>query len=263
MKRTFLLIAALLLSCSVALAQSAGYDLFQTDTSCSTSVDLSGVPGISPTVVTLQGVPIQTVTGNTDTIISRPAVVNGTTNPSVYALKMKNCGTVTLNGQPIDVYITVNGSNGGIATSVVPQPDSLQPSTGTMNVHSDGTFDSTLTVNADVIFTSVGGDPSTSTNHRAAPQTTLSSTGTWSATPPAGYPQSSSYPSGGFNPTHITHTAPGHLHNVIPASCSSSPASPTTSPTTTTQAKTGISPATPTATGATVARLCVAAVAAQ
>jgi hypothetical protein len=220
MKRIFLLIAAVMLCSSLALAQSAGYDLFQTDSSCTTSVDLSGVPGISPTTVTLKGVPVQSSTGNTDTIISRSAVNSShQATISVYVLYMKNCGTVTMNGSPIDLYVSVNGSNGGISTSVVPQPDSLPASTGTMTINSDGTFSSSLTVNADVIFTTVGGNPATSSNHRAAPQTSLSATGTWSSTAAAGYPSSTTYPSGGFNPITIHHSSPNHAHNVVPAKC--------------------------------------------
>jgi hypothetical protein len=221
MKRVLLATAAVLLGSSMALAQSAGYDLFQTDASCTTSVDLSGVSGISPTTVTLKGVPVQSSTGNTDTIISRGAVNSSTHQASlnVYVLYMKNCGTVTLNGSPIDLYISINNSGGAISTSVVPQPDSLPASSGTMTVNTDGTFSSSLTVNADVIFTSVGGNPATSSSHAAAPQTSLSATGTWSSNGATGYPQSTSYPSGGFNPITIHHTSPNHAHQVLPASC--------------------------------------------
>lgn len=230
MRRIFVLLSAVLLACSVAAAQSAGYDLFQTDSSCSTSVDLSSVKGLSPTTVTLKGVPIQSSTGNTDTIMKRGTPSSGKASLNVYAIKMKNCNSVTLNGSPVDVYVTVNGSNGGISTSVVPQPDSVQASSGSITINSDGTFSSSFTVYPDVIFTSVGGDPSTSTNHQAGPQTSLSASGTWSSSAPSGYPSSSSYPSGGFYPVQVTHSSPNHLHAVVPSKCGPTLNSPQISP---------------------------------
>jgi hypothetical protein len=119
------------------------------------------------------------------------------------------------------VYVTINNSGGTIPTSVLPQPDALSASTGTVTIRTDGTYDSSFSVNADVIFVKAGTSVTNSANylgHMAASSVTLSSTnGSWSATPPSGYPNATSYPSGGFYPN-----PPGHsLHKVVPASCGS------------------------------------------
>lgn len=235
-----LLMLALLLLASglTALAQSPGYDLFQTGSG--TSVTL---PNIG--VVPLQGVPIQGTTGNTDTIIHRTQTVpsgGGPVNVNVSALFMKSISPVNFNGSSADVYVTINNSGGMISTSVLPQPDSLSASSGSVNVHTDGTFDSSLTVNADIIFVKAGTSVTNSANylgHQPGPSTTLSSTASsWSTTPPAGYPSSSSYPSGGFYPISVGgggHSTPSHVHAVIPAKCSSGTASGTSSKTLTGQ----------------------------
>lgn len=231
-----LVLAALLVSSGLtAVAQSAGYDLFQTGTG--TSVTL---PNIG--VVPLQGVPIQGSTGNTDTIIHRTQSVpsgGGAVNVNVFALFMKSTSPVNFNGSSADVYVTLNNSGGMISTGVLPQPDSLSASTGTVNVHTDGTFDSSLTVNADIIFVKAGTsvtNPANYLGHQPGPSTTLTSTAsTWSSTPPSGYPSSSSYPSGGFYPISVGgggHSTPSHVHAVIPARCSSG-TSPSSSPGTT------------------------------
>ncbi|HEX5433590.1 MAG TPA: hypothetical protein VFY05_05090 [Candidatus Angelobacter sp.] len=221
-----LLVPALLLFAGglTAVAQNAGFDLFQTGTG--TSVTL---PNIG--VVPLQGVPIQGTTGNTDTIIHRTQSVpagGGTVPVNVFALFMKSTSPVNFNGSSADVYVTLNNSGGMIPTSVLPQPDSLSASTGSLNVHTGGTFDSNLTVNADIIFVKAGTSVTNSANylgHQPAPSTALTSTGsTWSTTPPAGYPGSTSYPSGGFYAISTGgggHSTPTHVHAVIPAKCSS------------------------------------------
>jgi hypothetical protein len=179
-------------------------------------------------------VAIQSSTGNTDTIMHRTQDVpsgGGSVPVNVNALFMKNSGGETLNGQPIDVYVTINNSNGAISTSVLPQPDSLSGSNGTVTVRTDGTFDSSITVNADIIFVRAGTSPTNPANylgHQAAPAIPLSSSNSsWSATPPAGYPSSTSYPSGGFYPRPV-HNGP---HPVVPANCGPGPSpSPTPSP---------------------------------
>jgi hypothetical protein len=141
---------------------------------------------------------------------------------------MKSTSSVTFSGQQVDVYVTLNNSAGAISTSVLPQPDTLSASTGTVTVRSNGTFDSSITVNADVIFVKAGTSVTNSANyvgHQAASSITLtSSNSTWSSTPPAGYPSSSTFPSGGFYPKPV-HNGP---HPVVPSSCSTT-ASPTSS----------------------------------
>jgi hypothetical protein len=132
---------------------------------------------------------------------------------------MKGASPVTYNGQAADLYITVNASGTDIPQTVLPQVDSLPPSTGTVTVRPDGTFDSNVNVNADVILVVAGANPGQSGNilgSQPAPAINLSSSNsTWSSTPPPGYPNVSKYPSGGF------HGKPKHKgpHPVIPGSC--------------------------------------------
>jgi len=103
---------------------------------------------------------------------------------------------------------------------VLPQPDSLSPSTGSVTVRTDGTFDSSLTVNADIIFVKAGTSVSDSGNYlgsqAASPITLTSTNSSWSASPPAGYP--GGLPSGGFYPKPV-HSPGPHAHLVVPASC--------------------------------------------
>jgi hypothetical protein len=192
----YVALAGLLLAGSLgAYAQGAGYDVFQTGSGA--SVDLSSV---NLGVVPLQGVAIQSSTGNADTIMYRPQAVptgGGTIPVNLYALFMKSTSPVTLNGQSADVYVTVNNSSGAISQSVLPQPDALSASTGTMTVTPDstgagGTFDSSITINADIIFVPAGTsvtNPANYLGHQPAPPVTLSQTGaTWSTSAPSGYP---------------------------------------------------------------------------
>jgi hypothetical protein len=221
-----------------ASAQTAGYDLLQTGSGA--SIDLTSV-GLGN--VSLTGVPITTGTGNTDTIMHRTQDVpqgGGTVPLEVTALFMKSTSSVTYNGQQVDVYVTINNSGGKVSTSVLPQPDSLSGSTGTMTVRTDGTFDSSFNVNADVIFVKAGASVTNSANyvgHQAANTISLSSTNsTYTTTPPAGYPSSTTFPSGGIYPRPV-HNGP---HPVVPSKCSTgaqptSPQSPSTSATTSKQ----------------------------
>jgi hypothetical protein len=216
-------LASLVLASSLsAPAQSAGFDLFQTGSGTQVTIPNVGT-------VPLQGVPIQGTTGNTDTMIHRTQNVpsgGGTVNVNVYALFMKSTAPVNFNGSSADVYVTINNSGGTISTSVLPQPDPLSPSSGTVTVHTGGTFNSNITVNADLIFVKAGTSVTNTANylhHQAASATTLSSTNSsWSSTAPAGYPSSSSFPSGGFFPTSVGgggHSTPSHVHAIVPASC--------------------------------------------
>jgi hypothetical protein len=213
-----LVLAGLLAAGSLlGTAQNAGYDVFQTGSGA--SVDLSSM-GLGQ--VPLQGVPVQSST-NADTIMYRPQAVpsgGGTIPVNLWALFMKSVNPVTFNGQSADVYVTVNATGGGIATTVLPQPDSLSASTGTITVYPNstgtgGTFDSSITINADIIFVTAGTSVTNSANylgHQAAPAITLSQTGSsYTTTAPAGYP--SSLPSGGFfpKPVHVGQ------HPVVPA----------------------------------------------
>lgn len=215
--RLIMVLPFALLVCTLPLAaQTAGYDLLQTGSGA--SIDLSSA-GLG--TVPLQGVPIQSSLGSTDTIMHRTqdTVGGGTTPLNVTALFMKSTSSVTFSGQQVDVYVTLNNSAGVISTSVLPQPDTLTASSGSMTVRSDGTFDSSITVNADVIFVKAGTSVTNSANyvgHKPASSITLtSSNSTWSSTPPAGYPSSPSFPSGGFYPKPV-HNGP---HPVVPSTC--------------------------------------------
>src|SRR5947209_15126768 len=138
---TFLMIVVF--ATSMAAFAQGGYDLLQTGSGA--SIDLSSA-GLG--VVQLQGVPIQTSTGTTDTIVHRTQDIpagGGTVSANVNALFMKSINPVTFQGQSADVYVTINNSGGSIPTSTLPQPDALSPSTGSLTFRPDGTFDSSLT----------------------------------------------------------------------------------------------------------------------
>ncbi|MGC2695102.1 MAG: hypothetical protein WA738_04860 [Candidatus Angelobacter sp.] len=210
---------ALLVVCSLPLsAQTPGYDLLQTGAGA--SIDLSNV-GLGN--VSLQGVPIQSSTGTTDTIMHRTKDVTGggTTPVEVTAVFMKSASSVNFQGQQVDVYVTLNNSGGTIPTSVLPQPDALSTSSGSVTVRSDNTFDSSITVNADVIFVKAGASVTNSANyvaHQPASSITLTSSGSsWSSAPPSGYPSSTSFPPGGFYPRPVHNGS----HPVVPSTCNS------------------------------------------
>jgi hypothetical protein len=218
------MIAALSLCPILASAQSApsaGYDLLTT--ASGTSVDLSSI-GLG--TVPLQGVPIEAALGSADTIMNRPGntTFGVAQTLNVAALFMESTNPVEFDGQSADVYVTLNNSGGLISTNVLPQPDTLNPSGGTITVSSGGTFTANFVVNADVIFVPHGSsvtNPSNYIAHQAAPQVTLSpATSTWSSTPPSGYPSSSTFPSGGFYPILPAHN--NGPHPVTPAKCGSS-----------------------------------------
>src|SRR5947209_13433877 len=182
-----LTVAAMLFACSLAAAaQSAGYDLLETGSGA--SVDLSSI-GLGQ--VPLQGVPIQGATGSADTIMHRTQDVpagGGSVPVELYALSMKSQNSVTFQGRQADVYVTVNNSGGNISTSSLPQPDALSPSTGTVTVRSDGTFDSSSTINAQLVCTTAGCNPANSAavggNQGAAAMTLTSTSASRCCRPP-------------------------------------------------------------------------------
>jgi hypothetical protein len=204
----------------------AGYDAFQTGSGA--SVDLTSM-GLGP--VNLQGVAIPSSSstgslGNTDTIMYRPQAIpaaGGTVPVNLYALFMKSTSPVTYNNVQADVYITVNNTGGVIPTTTLPQPDTLTPSTGTITVYpSTSTFDSSITVNADVIIVTTGSNPANTSavlTNQPANTVTLAQTGSsYSTTAPTGYPFSptTTLTSGGIY-FHPVHTAPTHPHPVVTA----------------------------------------------
>jgi len=149
-------------------------------------------------------VPICACTGAADTIMHRTkdATAAGIVPVSVVALFLKNSGPVTLNGVPVDVYVTVNHSNGVIGQKALPQPDPLPESIGQLTVHPNGTFDSAIHVIADVIVVAKGAGANANPKlHQRGPDVDLKSVGSpWSSTPPAGYPNECFFPGNGFYP---------------------------------------------------------------
>ena len=209
----FVTLTALLLACcGLAAAQCAGnsnpggYDLLQT--SAGTQDDLSSI-GLG--VVSFSGSPLNGQVGTTDTIVCRITALPNPIPPSgavlsnqIVALQLS--GDSTYHGQAVTVWATINqtqDANGvyAIPLSQLPQPDALNASTGSMTVFSNGTFDTTkLNVQADLIVVPRG-QPVTATPIFTTPMPadSISASGsTWTTTPPAGYPNSTTFPSGGF-----------------------------------------------------------------
>ena len=220
MKRFMLFLAigalAVLMAPAAAVAQCNGYDQFQTGSG--TSFDLGSGIG----VVNFQGVSIDSSQyGNADTIIKRsPSGTSGVCNLSVFAMYLKSTSPVTLpGGSQADVYATINNTGG---SGGPPQPDTLTASSGTMTLtqtsSSGGTFDSSLTVNADLIFVKPGTSPASSSNYvippKPAPGKTLVAVQIqYSTTPPPGYP--------GCLPADVVYVyqiaGAGHPHSVVAA----------------------------------------------
>jgi len=205
--------AVLLVSALPLTAQTAGYDLLQTGAGAKVT--------IAEGTINLQGQQIDGSLGNTDTIMHRTqdTVGGGTTPVEVTALFMKSTSSFTHNSQSVDLYVTINNSAGKISTSALPQPDTTS-SSGTVTVYGGGTFDSSISITADLIYVKAGTSVTNSANwvdHKAdSTAITLTSTASpWSSTPPAGYPSSPSFPSGGFYPSPV-HNGP---HPVVPAKC--------------------------------------------
>jgi hypothetical protein len=218
----FATVAALLVGCSgFATAQCAGnanpggYDLLSTFSG--TQDDLSSI-GLG--VVSFTGVPLPGgLAGNADTIVCRidalpnPIPAAGAPlNIQVVALLLKGDTQYTNRQgitQNVTVYATINQTqdamvppNYTIPLGQLPQPDQLPTaSTGTMTVFSNGTFNTDLlNIQADLIVVPRG-QPVTATPifTRPMPSDTMSSNGsTWTTTPPAGYPDSSTFTAGGF-----------------------------------------------------------------
>ncbi|MCH8004951.1 MAG: PEP-CTERM sorting domain-containing protein [Planctomycetes bacterium] len=181
-----------------------GFDFFRT-------LDGAFIPDFGFGDVSVMGVPLGGPgdLGVTDTIVERLQGINpfdppggfGTVDIELVALHLVSIVPLDI-GQLVDVHVTVN-KNGIIPG--LPQPDALAPSLGTMDIfHTNpdgGTFSSSLTVNADVIFTIPGGDPANPLDvilSQPAAPVLLQGTGTWKHTPPSGYPINPLFPAGGF-----------------------------------------------------------------
>ncbi len=211
----FVTTAALFISCTgLAVAQCAGnqnpggYDLLQTFSGSQDNLSSLGLGTVQFTGVALPG----GKAGNADTIVCRitplpsPIPTGGATlNIQIVALLLTGSAQYTNPQgitQNVTVYATINQTNGVIPTTQLPQPDSLPTaSTGTMTVFPNGTFNTNLlNIQADIIVVPQG-QPVTATPifTKPMPADTMSSNGsTWTTTAPAGYPNSTTFPSGGF-----------------------------------------------------------------
>lgn len=226
MKRLFLFLTLAVLIVAapqVVLAQSSGYDQFQTG-----SPTAFNLPGIG--TVNFQGVPIGSSTGNADTIIQRNGG-GGTFSLSVYALFLKSTSPVTINGQSADLYATINNTGGAVSTSVLPQPDALNASTGTLTITSTdstgGTFNSNLTIYADLIFVKPGTSVTNPANwiaHQAQTQgkVLVAVEIVWNNTPPPGYP--TCLPAGVFYVYKIAGANHPHVVQAAVTQCQTTPA---------------------------------------
>jgi hypothetical protein len=219
-----LMIAVLCVFSIFASAQATptpGYDLLATSAGASCNLTSIGLG-----VVPLKGVPIASSLGDTDTIMYRPGdtTFGQAQTLLVTALFMKSTDSVVFEGKNADVYITLNNSAGVIPTSVLPQPDTLKTSGGTITINSGGTFTSNFVMNADVILVNAGTSVTNPKNyiaHQPASQVSFTpATSTWEATAPSGYPFSTTFPSGGFVPILPVHIPPPHP--VTYATCGSS-----------------------------------------
>src|SRR5947209_17029563 len=112
-----------------------GFDLFKTAPGAFFDATGFGL-GIIPMV----GAPIGPYL--TDTIISRengfacaaPPCLGNTVNTHVFALGLESAGPINIGGSFFDIFMDINDSAGVIPLSLLPQPDVLNPSTGTLTV---------------------------------------------------------------------------------------------------------------------------------
>jgi hypothetical protein len=216
----FVAVVGLLAGCSgIVAAQCAGnvnpggFDLLQTPNG--STDDLSSI-GLG--TVTFQGVALPSIAqaGTADTVVCRitpltyPIPSGGETlNIQIVGLLLQSTGTVICNsslcgsysGKAVTVYATINQTNGVIPLNQLPQPDYLTPSTGSMTVYSNSTFNTNgTTVQADLIVVPPGGAvTSTPIFTTPMPSDSISASGSsWTTTAPPGYPTPPSFPPGGF-----------------------------------------------------------------
>jgi hypothetical protein len=156
-----------------------GYDLF---TTIAGPYTFAKVPGFG--TIRFKGVPVGP--GTVDTIVQRlnginpfPVGDSGVIDIRLDVLSLESVAPVRLPGGTLaDVYATINALPA--LYPKLPQPDSLSPSTGTMTVYhgfpDGGSYDASFSVNADLIFTKVGGNPDIAADRlftMAAPSYTL------------------------------------------------------------------------------------------
>lgn len=212
-------LALLLVGAGLAAAQCAGnqnpggFDLLSTFNGTTDNSPGGGLPPVNFVGVPL---PPNGVAGSADTIVCRlnplpnPIPSTGAKIPiQIVALLLQSDPnqTVLFNGQRVTVFATINQTkdandpNFVIPLNQLPQPDTLTASSGTMTVFPNNTFDTnSLKIEADIIIVPYGGHVTdTPIKHFPMNSDTISSSGsTWTTTAPAGYPNSTSFPAGGF-----------------------------------------------------------------
>jgi len=207
--------ATLWLACSgLALAQTCpssgtySYDLLGTPSG--SSENLSSVNS-NLGVVTFQGVPLSTDTGNSDTIVKHDKIPNGggTAGTQIWALHLISTSPVWYNGQWADVHAVINRASGLIS---LPEYDTLPVSCGQMTVYSSGTFDSSFgNIQPDIVVVPQGGSLTGTVLWHGAAQPDPSvggSGGQWFTYAPPGYPTSQNFPTQS-NPNFYVHSLAG------------------------------------------------------
>ena len=161
----------------------------------------------------------------TDTIYSRdngftcsiPPCFGNTVNIHVFAMSLESAAPINIGGSFFDLFYDINDTAGLIPLSTLPQPDVLNPSTGTYTIDelgSVGTYDLSLTISADVILSAVGQGPNYAPAlgnsdcsqvvaiggcHFSAPTIAISATGgTWQTTPVLDDAHNATFPAGSF-----------------------------------------------------------------
>ncbi|NJO14481.1 MAG: hypothetical protein HC877_01660 [Thioploca sp.] len=241
MKWRWLLVGFLLLpSLTLGLQLQPGFDLFKTGVG-GTSINLSSLNG---PIVQLQGNSLLLVgeSNSIDTIVYRhlgvdlPDPLNsvGTVPIQLVGLSLKSTNSFDIGflgfpaGTRADLYVIIDAALPGRIYPPLPrQLDNLQPSIGTMTIRrtewglpNGGSFNSTLSIYADLIFVRAGGSLNNAsdwlyqTPDPMAPFV-LNGSGNWSNNTPLNN-YHNLYPAGGFYPTSITHQPPpqGHIHTV-------------------------------------------------
>jgi hypothetical protein len=217
-------------SVTLGSAIGSGFDLFETPDDGNTFIDFGPPVGQVP----LEGNPellAPEKLGDTDTIVERKQGIDpfdfpngeGTVDIEVVALSLKSIESFNVefwgfpSGTTADLYVTVNA----LGLPNLPQPDELEPSTGSMTIDhkgnpdgfpSQGDFTSNLEVFADLIFVVAGEDIGDEANWLAfmpAPDTViLDGKGHWAHEQPANDLHNDKYPAEEFYVTDIEHTGP-------------------------------------------------------
>lgn len=180
-----------------------GFDLFAT--APGTTVFIPGIGNVQ-----LMGKPVGPF--NTDTIVQRKSGINplnagdtGTIPIELVALSLTSAHPIQIGNSFFDVFVTL-------------QPNTISGGQMTINhtTSGGGTFDSFFDVFFEITFVEVGNPSNTQVMQL---QDTIRGSGTWSHTPPPGYPNDPRYPSGGFYPGGLSERGTNFslVHNVTPA----------------------------------------------